>query len=550
VKPADAVRDQQGAALAVAAGDARVPESSATGLRGYSLRSSLLLLVVLCVLPALAVAAYLVIANYRLHEERILGTTLGLARQMSAEVDRELASIESALRVLATAQSLRNGDLAAFHQTARDALASQLVSDFVVTDVQGRQLLNTLRPWGSPLPAAGAPAQLQRVFSAAQPVLTDMFVGQLTGRPTVAMGVPVQRGGGVVYSLNIGLSTERLSEILQRHALPEGWLVALLDGSGTIVARTQQAERTIGQKANERLRDYMARHPGSGSLVGQTVEGLPVLSSYQRGSYSGWTVVVGAPRAALQADLYGMLGILLIALLLFGVGLWLAWRLASRVLGSVQQLNDAALALGQGGPVALPSVQIREAEAVGQAILKAAELMAEVRHRAYHDALTGLANRTLFLELLQLQLSLAQREQGRLAVMAIDLDNFKTVNDEEGHARGDQLLQEVAARIGRTLRASDAAARSGGDEFWVMLCDADELSALETASRLLGALREPIEGIRTPVSASIGIAVYPSAGREPQVLLEAADHALYEAKRAGRNRLAVARSGRSGSSAD
>ena len=192
----------------------------------------------------------------------------------------------------------------------------------------------------------------------------------------------------------------------------------------------------------------------------------------------------------------------------------------------------------------LPEVQIREAEAVGQAILKAAELMAEVRHRAYHDALTGLANRTLFLELLQFQLSLAQREQGRLAVLAIDLDNFKTVNDDEGHARGDQLLQEVAARIGRTLRASDAAARSGGDEFWVLLCDTDELSALETASRLLGALREPFPGIRTPVSASIGIAVYPTMGREPQALLEAADLALYEAKRAGRNRLAVAQAQR------
>lgn len=542
VRQNKAARSQEGAAVLTMATDAPGDGSAAaTGLRRYSLRSSLLWLVALCVLPALAVASYLVQDNYRLHEERVYGVTGGLARQISAEVDRELASIESGLRVLATAQSLRYGDLAAFHQTARDALPSQLVYNYILTDAQGRQLLNTLRPWGSPLPAQGTPPQLQRVFASAQPVLTDMFIGPLTGKPAIAMGVPVTRDGAVVYSLNIGLDPQRLNEVLMRQALPEGWLVALIDGAGNIVARSRDAERFVGQKATAELRARLAANPASGAGESLTKEGMRVLSSYQRGPYSGWTVAVGAPRAALEADLYRMLGILLAALTLFGIGLWLAWRLASRVLSSVQQLNAAALALGQGGPVGLPAVQIREAEAVGQAILKAAELMAEVRHRADHDPLTGLANRALFLELLQFQIARAQRESGRLALLALDLDNFKAVNDAEGHARGDQLLQGVARRLQGTLRASDVAARSGGDEFWVLLCDADELSALETASRLLAALREPMEGIRTPFSVSIGIAVYPKAGRDSQALLEAADQALYEAKRGGRNRMAVAR---------
>ena len=266
VRQSKASRGQEGAAVLTVAAAAGEPGSAtASGLRRYSLRSSLLWLVGLCVLPALAVASYLVADNYRLHEERIYGVTVALARQISADVDRELASIESGLRVLATAQSLRNGDLAGFHQTARDALPSQLVYNYILTDAQGRQLLNTLRPWGSPLPAQGTPTHLQRVFTSAQPVLTDMFIGPVTGKPAIAMGVPVIRDGTVIYSLNIGLAPERLTKILQLHALPEGWLAALIDSSGTIVARSRDADRFVGQAATAQLRERLAASPQNGS---------------------------------------------------------------------------------------------------------------------------------------------------------------------------------------------------------------------------------------------------------------------------------------------
>lgn len=166
--------------------------------------------------------------------------------------------------------------------------------------------------------------------------------------------------------------------------------------------------------------------------------------------------------------------------------------------------------------------------------------MARVHHRAYHDPLTELANRALFYELVQHQLAVAEREGGQLSILAIDLDNFKVVNDEEGHAAGDRLLEAVARRIESTIRASDAAARMGGDEFSILLVDADQASAQETAQRLVLELAKPYEGIATGVSASIGIAVYPAAGRDLGELLEQADRALYAAKRAGRNTCTLA----------
>jgi len=247
-------------------------------------------------------------------------------------------------------------------------------------------------------------------------------------------------------------------------------------------------------------------------------------------------VVTGAPKSLIEREMFRMFaGLGAAALLLIVVGSWLALCITQRVVSSVHYLNDAALALRNGKPLALPKVQLHEAEAVGHAIVQASHLMAKVHYRAYHDPLTELGNRALFYELVQHQLAIAERENRQLSILAIDLDNFKVVNDEEGHAAGDQLLAAVARRLEATIRAADAAARMGGDEFSILLVDAGEESATETAHRLVAELGKPYPGIQTRVSASIGIAVYPQAGADLAELLENADRALYAAKRGGRN---------------
>jgi diguanylate cyclase (GGDEF)-like protein len=173
--------------------------------------------------------------------------------------------------------------------------------------------------------------------------------------------------------------------------------------------------------------------------------------------------------------------------------------------------------------------------------VQASHLMAEVQHRATHDSLTNLGNREMFFVVGEHQLAEAHRSGRPLALLSIDLDNFKQVNDNEGHATGDLLLKGVSERINKTIRASDLAVRMGGDEFSVLLVDADADIATTIASRLVEELAQPFEKVKTPTGSSIGIAVYPAGGKDLPSLMEAADRTLYEVKRSGRNGFAMTR---------
>lgn len=157
---------------------------------------------------------------------------------------------------------------------------------------------------------------------------------------------------------------------------------------------------------------------------------------------------------------------------------------------------------------------------------------------AHHDALTQLANRTLFHDWLQETLLRARRHDSRVGLLFIDLDHFKPINDTLGHLVGDHLLQEVAKRISACVRESDMIARLGGDEFTVLLDDlADREDAAGTARKILATLSEPfhISGHELQISASIGIACYPHDGQDAETLLRNADTAMYRAKEGGRN---------------
>jgi diguanylate cyclase len=161
---------------------------------------------------------------------------------------------------------------------------------------------------------------------------------------------------------------------------------------------------------------------------------------------------------------------------------------------------------------------------------------------AFFDTLTGLPNRKLFTDRLQQAMARARREKTRVAVMFIDLDKFKPVNDRFGHAVGDLLLKEVAKRLQSCVRESDTVARLGGDEFIMLFSYAPEKrSHLVVAEKILQALTAPfnIAGHSHRISASIGIAIYPQDGADEKSLLKNADAAMYHAKNSGRNNIKV-----------
>jgi diguanylate cyclase (GGDEF)-like protein/PAS domain S-box-containing protein len=163
----------------------------------------------------------------------------------------------------------------------------------------------------------------------------------------------------------------------------------------------------------------------------------------------------------------------------------------------------------------------------------------DLEYRAFHDALTGLPNRALFLDRLGQAVSRARREDGRVAVMFIDLDNLKAINDTMGHAAGDELIRRTADRIRRCLREADTLARVGGDEFTLLLPDVSVPDDAKTvASKALASVAESflIGGRKVSITTSIGIAFYPKDSTEPEELVRCADKALYHAKETGKNR--------------
>ena len=164
----------------------------------------------------------------------------------------------------------------------------------------------------------------------------------------------------------------------------------------------------------------------------------------------------------------------------------------------------------------------------------------DLAHLAHHDVLTNLPNRLLFGERVASAIVLARRHVCQAAILYLDLDGFKNINDSLGHAQGDQLLLLVTERLVQSVRASDTVCRQGGDEFVVLLSEIDGAKdAVASAEKLLRTLAEPyvIAGQTQQVTASIGIALYPKDGRDVVALLRCADYAMYAAKRLGRNQV-------------
>jgi diguanylate cyclase (GGDEF)-like protein len=249
-------------------------------------------------------------------------------------------------------------------------------------------------------------------------------------------------------------------------------------------------------------------------------------------------------------------GVLLI-LGYLAASLLLAWG-AGNVLGrSIRQLRDAArsVAVGDRNEVLDIQTQIAEVSSLTQDLeFMRKELVGrsqELQELAYFDSLTGLANRLLFSQRLTAALGLARRNNRKLAILYLDLDRFKRVNDTLGHGAGDELLRGVAHRLQECLRKSDlvasvasesaldSIARLGGDEFTILLPDIPHIGAVEAvAHRILNALCQPIPvgDHQVYATASMGIALYPIDGEDPATLLKNADAAMYHAKQHGKNR--------------
>jgi len=350
---------------------------SAAQVGSLTIQRQLVRLVAASVVPAALAAALLIGYSYDRDRALIEDRTLDIARALAQTVDRELASAQAALSVLATSPHLASGDLAAFHRQAQEAIRDLPGDSFVLSDASGQQLVNTLVPFGDPLPLRGNLAQLRRLFETGQPAISDVFVGQVMRRPIIALDVPVRRGDRVAFALAMGVFPERLGQILARQKIPPDWVVSIFDSQGTIVARTRAAEQFVGRKGSPALVQRMAQ-VAEGRLAADTLEGIPVVAVFSRSAVSHWSVAIGVPQSSIASALWTPISwIIAGAVVLLASGIVMAQRVGSRIARSIHGLIPPAAALGRGDPVVVPPLHLREADEVGRELVSASERLRE-----------------------------------------------------------------------------------------------------------------------------------------------------------------------------
>jgi two-component system sensor histidine kinase/response regulator len=340
-----------------------------------TIRARLMQIVFTLVVPGAIGFAVVASSFYERERDRIALGTIVTARALGSAVDRDLLTTTVAAQILASSPLLQSDDFAAFHRDATKLLPMEFGNNFVLSDATGRQILNTLVPYGEAIPSREMRNGLRRVFETGKPSVSNVFIGRVLKQPIISFDVPVLRDDKVKYVLSIGVFTQRLNDLLIRQKLPLHWIAVIVDTSGVIVARTHNPERFVGQKAAPLLLEAMARAP-SGVVETKSVEGIPVFSSFSRSEVSNWTVAIGIPVAELSHGLNrllllggaGMIGVLL-------AGLALATYQSNQIAQAVQNLIPPALALGRGEVPNTPRSNVREADDVALALGRAYQIL-------------------------------------------------------------------------------------------------------------------------------------------------------------------------------
>jgi signal transduction histidine kinase len=353
--------------------DAR--SASARRRRTYTIRTMLVGAVVGWMVPVWIIIALGIWTFYQHEREHVAKSTIGIAHAVAGVVDRELVGTTSAAQILATSTRLVSGDLAAFQDKTAEVLPLLFGSKVVIIDPSGAQLVNTIRPYGQPLPRDGAAPQTSRVLETGRPVVSDLYIGRVTKKPTMTISVPVLHGNEIRYILAIGIPPERWNELLIHQGLPSNWVVSILDTSGTIVARIPSSEGFVGQKGAPMLLTAIAQAP-NGVIETSTLKGIPVFAAFSRSKTSNWAVTIEIPISEVSGNLdtlllFGGAG----AFFFLSFGILLASYQSRRIERSVQALIPPALALGRGEVPNIPRLHVREADDVARALDRAFHLL-------------------------------------------------------------------------------------------------------------------------------------------------------------------------------
>jgi len=339
--------------------------------------------------------------------------------------------------------------------------------------------------------------------------------------------------------LVVEIPASSLKQALSGLQLGEGGGYALVDEHNAIVYA--EDERTIEQPyARAILRQVSRNQEGvaQGGFYAEDAAGRTQYYTYQQSVRSGWYMIGHYPREELLAPLREllerMLWVTVICSLVISL---LVGYLVQRGVGRPLHKLRLLMQEGEKGNLNVRT-DYRADNDIGD-LSRAFNRMMDQITLAYYDTLTKLPNRRLLVDRMQDALAHAEQQQEQVAVLFVDIDRFKMVNDSLGHQAGDVLIQLVGQRLLACARERDTVARIAGDEFVVLVPQASEAAACAVAERMLDVLRQPFEVLETElfITGSVGISVYPLDGRDAETLVKCADMAMYEAKAKGKNNL-------------
>ena len=549
----------------------RLPESSQSPppRRQWHIRQVLLGLVMACLLPGVILTLALFVREYLLIRSQLTDNLLTTARAMVQTVDSQLFRALDTAHAVASYPGFTDVDLDTFYDWVSVVInRSEIGMNMVLSDRQGRQVINTLIAPEDMPELIDDPALVAPVLMSAEPAVTPVFIGSLLQRPLLTASVPVVKDGEVVYSLGIGILPESFNPIIDAQEFPDSWVVAIFDNTGTIVARSIEPEVYVGQDGSA---DFINSINSTleGVTTGTTREGIPVTSVWSRSADTNWSVGIGIPTRLLEAELRRSMSILGASmLLLLLIAVILAWRVARLISSSVSQLKAPAEALGRGESVPIPPLGIAESEQIAAALENAAGLLQrreteltqarasylesleqtvsertralqlaneKLEQLALTDVMTGLSNRNAANSRLRQQFLSYKRSGQSYAVLFLDIDHFKMVNDNFGHETGDQVLRQLGSILLASVRGNDFVARFGGEEFLALLENCSAEDALVVAENIRASVATHHFPLVNRVTVSFGLAMVKADDGSEEDAVRRADNALYQAKADGRD---------------
>jgi diguanylate cyclase (GGDEF)-like protein len=372
-------------------------------------------------------------------------------------------------------------------------------------------------------------------------------VGLTSGSEVLRVGYPVvDDSGAVIGAVYAGINLTWLNTAIDQWRLGQNAVIYITDRKGIQIARHPDS-RGVGQSIPDNLRPFLS-NTDAGAAEVREAGGFFNLYGYvpvRAGPSGGLAVFVGRDQQQIVSDINRSIwlnvAVVLIGLLLSGIFALIYVRqfLArpfQNLLTVAARWRSGDWSVRAGAASGIPEFD-RLALAFDAMAVEVSSRELKISWLARYDILTGLANRGVFAEALQHEIARAHRDGTSFAVLYLDLDHFKDVNDTLGHPIGDQLLQSVAERLRSSVRETDTVARFGGDEFALIATDLREpADAATLAVKVLAAMSEPvsIQNIEVRSGASVGIAVYGPESATTEALLSHADIALYRAKSEGR----------------